>query len=636
VFGLSFLSPLFLAGFAAAAIPIAIHLFYRRTEPVIDFAAMRYLRQAPVEHSRRRRLREMILLALRVAALCLLAFAFARPYLAQSAAALSAPVTMVLVDTSASMTAPGQFEKAKAAATRAVRAAAPNHSVGVMTFANAADVMAPPSQDRAGALGAIERLQPGAGATQYRSALARAVEAIGDRSGRFIVVTDLQQSGWDAADEGAVPDRVTVEVADVGSPASNVAISALRLEGTDAVALVRNYSTSPRREQVAFSIEGKRFTSVPVDVPAGGSVEARVSADGRSRGLLGATVTDKDGYAVDNSRYLVLDASQSPAVLAITGSGQPSDVFYLERAVLVAEDAGGFRFRAISGPAFSGLEPAALTDVGAVLVLGTRGVDARGRDLLGSYVKSGGGLLVAGGPDVDPKVLAESLTGIVPTVLSERTATDRLRFAPADSRHPVFRLFGGVGTLANVSFARTASLKPSDSAEVIARYTDGTAALVEDRATGGRVLIFASDLNNRWNDFPVQPAFVPFVHEMLRYLAAARSARADYVVGELPGASGATPGAVQLAASTGEGGEASAAPRAGRRVAVNVDPRESDPSRITVDAFRAGITRLNAAAAQQARAQAREREDTQRLWQYGLILMIASLAAEGVLGRRLG
>ena len=66
MFGLAFLSPLFLVGAAAAAIPIAIHLFYRRAEPVVDFAAMRYLRRAPVEQSRRRRLRELILLALRV------------------------------------------------------------------------------------------------------------------------------------------------------------------------------------------------------------------------------------------------------------------------------------------------------------------------------------------------------------------------------------------------------------------------------------------------------------------------------------------------------------------------------------------------------------------------------------------
>ena len=621
MFGLSFLSPLFLIGAAAAAIPIAIHLFFRRTEPVIDFAAMRYLRPAPVEHSRRRRLRELLLLALRVAALCLLAVAFARPFFAQSAAALSGPVTMVLVDTSASMTAPGQFDRAKAAAAEAIRGAAAMHAVGVVAFAQAADVIAPPSQDRAGALAVVERLQAGAGATQYRSALARAAEAVGPRSARFVVVTDLQQSGWDAADEGSVPDRVSVDISDIGSPASNLAVAALRLEGPEAVALIRNYSDRPSRQQVAFGKDGKRFTTLPVEIPAAGSVEVRTSIEGRGTGVLSAAVSDPEGYAADNSRYLVIDASQSPVVLAITATGQASDVFYLERAVLVAEDTGGFRFRAISGPAFSGLAPDALADVGAVLVLGTRGIDARGRDLLGQYVKGGGGLLVTGGPDVDPKVLVEALSGVVPTKVTERAAADPLRFAPSDGRHPVFRIFGGAGTLANVTFSRTARVVPSATAEVIARYTDGSAALVEDRATGGRVLIFGSDLNNRWNDFPVQPTFVPFVHETLRYLAATRASRTEYVVGELPGAAGATPGAVPL----------------GRRlVAVNVDPRESDPARITAGTFRAGITRLNVAAAQQARAAAREREDSQRLWQYGLLLMIVSLAAEGMIGRRLG
>lgn len=623
MFGVSFLSPLFLIGAAAAAIPIALHLFFRRTEPVIDFAAMRYLRQAPVEHSRRRRLRELLLLALRVAALCLLAVAFARPFLTQSDAALTAPVTMVLVDTSASMSAPGQFERAKAAASDAIRRAPATNAVGVLAFGATADVVAPPAQDRAGALAVVAKLTPGAGATQYRSALARAAEAIGQRSGRFVVVTDLQQSAWDAADDGAVPDRVSVEVADVGSPSSNTALAAVRLEGSDAVALVRNYSDRIRREQVAFSIDGKRFTTSTAEVPPRGSVEVRASLEGRSRGLLAATVADSEGYAADNSRYLVLDGLQAPSVLAVTATGQPADVFYLERAVLVGADSGGFRFRSVSGPAFSGLSPGALADVAAVLVLGTRGIDARGRDLLARYVKGGGGLLVAGGPEVDPKVLAEALGDVVPTRLSDRDTRTPLRFAPADVRHPVFRVFEGSVTLADATFARTAAIRPSGSAEIIARYTDGTAALVEDSAAGGRVLVFASDLNKRWNDFPVQSAFVPFVHETLRYLASSRSTRAEYLVGELPGADGATPGAVTLAPSA-------------RRVAVNVDPRESDPARITAEAFRSGISRLNAAAAMQARAQAREREDSQRLWQYGLLLMIVSLAAEGMIGRRLG
>jgi hypothetical protein len=627
MFGVSFLSPLFLAGAAAAAIPIAIHLFYRRAEPVIHFAAMRFLRLAPVEQARRRRLRELLLLALRVAAIVLLALAFGRPFLTQSADALSAPVTMVLVDTSVSMTAPGQFDRARSLAEDAIRRSPAPHAVGVVGFANTADVLAAPSQDRGAAFAAIAKLQPGAGATRYRAALARAAEAIGDRTGRLVVITDLQQSGWDAADDGAVPDRVAVEVQDVGAPRSNLAITSLRVDGTDAIALVQNFSDRPREEPIVFSVDARRITAVPVTLPPHGTMEARTSVAGRSTGIISATVHDSDGYAADNTRYAVLDPGNAPTILAITASGQVSDTFYLEKALMVAEQSGGFRFRGISGPAFSNMSSQALEGIDAIIVLGTRGVEHHGRELLGTYLKSGGGLLLTAGPDVEPQVLREALQDVVPIAMKARE-TPPLRFAPSDSRHPVFRLFGGGATLANVSFARAAALEAPANAEVIARYTDGTPALVEEHVPAGRVLIFASDLNNRWNDFPLQPAFVPFVHEALRYLSAARAPKTDYLVGELQGPLGARPGAAWL---PGTGSTT-----VGHRVAVNVDPRESDPARITADAFRTGVTRLNATAARQARAQAREREENQRLWQYGLLLMAASLIAEGVVGRRLG
>ena len=66
--GISFLSPLFLIGALAAALPILLHLFHRKTEVVIDFPAVSMLTRAPVQQHRRRRLRELLLLALRVSA----------------------------------------------------------------------------------------------------------------------------------------------------------------------------------------------------------------------------------------------------------------------------------------------------------------------------------------------------------------------------------------------------------------------------------------------------------------------------------------------------------------------------------------------------------------------------------------
>jgi hypothetical protein len=194
-----------------------------------------------------------------------------------------------------------------------------------------------------------------------------------------------------------------------------------------------------------------------------------------------------------------------------------------------------------------------------------------------------------------------------------------LTFAPDDSRHPVFRVFGGAGSLGNVGFARAVRITPPAGANVIARYSDGSPALVEERTTGGRVMVFGSDLNYRWNDFPLQPAFVPFIHETVRYLASPRTSRSDYLVGELQAAS--APGVVDLQ---------------GRRVAVNPDPRESDPTRMAAETFQSGISRLNAAAAQVAESRAQQQEDRQFLWWYGLLCMVVSLAAEGAIGRRLG
>src|SRR2546426_10110524 len=81
---LSFLSPLFLIAALTAAVPVILHLLKREPEPRVKFPAVRLLKRAPVAYTERRRLREWLLLALRVAALVLLAVAFARPFVASA------------------------------------------------------------------------------------------------------------------------------------------------------------------------------------------------------------------------------------------------------------------------------------------------------------------------------------------------------------------------------------------------------------------------------------------------------------------------------------------------------------------------------------------------------------------------
>ena len=76
---MGFLAPIFLALGLGAAVPLLIHLLRRRTGVRIDFPAARYLARAEQEHSRRLKLRNLLLMMLRVLAVACIALAAAEP-----------------------------------------------------------------------------------------------------------------------------------------------------------------------------------------------------------------------------------------------------------------------------------------------------------------------------------------------------------------------------------------------------------------------------------------------------------------------------------------------------------------------------------------------------------------------------
>ena len=73
---------------------------------------------------------------------------------------------------------------------------------------------------------------------------------------------------------------------------------------------------------------------------------------------------------------------------------------------------------------------------------------------------------------------------------------------------------------------------------------------------------------------------------------------------------------------------------AGRPVAFNVDAREGDPARLTADEFQAAVTQMKPSATAEVRAESRQQEDRQHLWQYALALMVVTLMIEGGVAAR--
>src|SRR3954452_17917332 len=122
---MNFLAPAFLAGLAAIAVPVIIHLINRERKVVVEFPSLMFLQKIPYRSVRRQKIRHLLLLALRCLALAIIVAAFARPFFSKtknaSAATTGAREVVIALDRSYSMAYGSRWKQAQDAARAAVR-----------------------------------------------------------------------------------------------------------------------------------------------------------------------------------------------------------------------------------------------------------------------------------------------------------------------------------------------------------------------------------------------------------------------------------------------------------------------------------------------------------------------------------
>ena len=612
---MSFLTPLYLIGAALVALPIVLHLLRRDVAPPVPFTAVRLLRKTAVDRSRRHRLRDLLLLAARVCALLLLAASFARPYL--SGRAPTVRTTVIAIDRSFSMGTPAVLDRARVLARDAIDGAAGDR-LAVIGFDDRADVLASPGP-AADARAAVAAVQSGFGATRYAAALDKASELLANEpAGRVVLIGDLQRSGFDAA--GAVlPEGIELVVRDAGAAANNLSITAAALEAKPrrGSATIRNFGTQDRTTDVRATFGTAAPVASRVTVPARGVADVTFDAPADAS-TLRVSLDDADGLAADNERFAVVESRSLPRVLIAAGAPGAGAGFYFSRALQAHDEEGPeFVVQTVTGSALSAMTPAQVGGPSVIAILSTQGLDRRAGELLRGHLAAGGGIFVAAGDEVDAAVLSTLLAWT--PALAPRDARQAGVMAATDLRHPVLRPFDAVAAnFGQVAFDRTWRIDGNDSWRVVARYTTGGPALAE-RSGPGRVLLFTSDVDRRWNDFPLHPAFVPFTQEVARYLGARPAAVSAYLVADVPAGTPARPGVARV-------GDTNAA--------VNVDARESQVDRVTPAEFQQLVARSSADTLPRAQRLARETEGQQNYWQYGLVLLLATLIVEAFVGSR--
>ncbi|MGQ9592397.1 MAG: BatA domain-containing protein, partial [Planctomycetota bacterium] len=201
---MSFAEAAFLAGLAAVAVPIALHLLYRGRSRRIPFPSVRFLRDVEVRSARRKRIEEWAVLILRAGAIAALALALARPVLRGGAAGLGERSRALVIDNSMSMDARGPggtaLERSLAFARELLRRSGAADRVAIVPVWGDAS---PLSEDKSRAEAALAAIRPTWRDSPLVAAVRRALALLAeDRSPAkdLYVLSDFQASAFEGAE----------------------------------------------------------------------------------------------------------------------------------------------------------------------------------------------------------------------------------------------------------------------------------------------------------------------------------------------------------------------------------------------------------------------------------------------------
>lgn len=683
---MGFIAPLILVGLGALAIPVLIHLIQRERKRVVEFPSLMFLRKIPYQSVRRRRVRDWLLLLLRLTALALIVLAFARPFFRRSelaaAAQRGAREAVILVDTSYSMEYGDRWERARAAATAAIKALGPGDRASLVLFSSGAQVAVRSASDRGRLESGLASAATGPGATRYAPALKLAGSLLGESAlprRAIILISDFQRRGWDQTpgrDDVKLPERTTLMPVNVATgetanlSVTPVSLQRTRFENHDRVVVtagVVNHGTTPvAGATLALDIDGNVIQSLPADVAPGASSSVTFSPfTVASRNTRGTVRLPADGLARDNAFHFVVSPSEPVHAVIVNRGGAERGALYLSRALAIGES---------PRVELAARTPATVTDAdlrqASVVLLNDIPVADDLADRLTRFVAAGGGLFVAAGPKATwPARVARTLPGL-PGDPVDRTTTTPSRLGGLEYSHPVFELFRAprTGDFAAARFYGYRRVE-QPTGQTLARFDDATPALMEsqDRAAGGgRVLLWTSTLDLEWNDLAVTPVFLPFIHTVTKYLADYSDAPASLTVGQVipaprkPLGRGAAvtrggtialaPSGARVAVETGDGAlelgeqgfydvrvQGGGADTA-TTIASNVDLTESDLTPLEPRELAAAVAGragggLDGLATGRPSDEAQAR--AQRLWWYLLVAGGLLLAAETLLSNRL-
>ena len=558
---MSLLYPLFLAGLAAVSLPIVLHMIRRHTSRRVMFSTLMFLRTTAPRLRNRRRLEHVPLLILRCLVVCLLALAFARPFVRRSASTSQVRVgrrLAVLIDTSASMRRAGMWDQAVSEARSALDDAGPADRVCLMSFDRGAQTLLgfeqwasmAPDRRASVALQQVSELSPSWARTDLGHALVTAAEAIEDDEvneerqavGRrqILLISDLQQGSVIEALKAYEWPEQTKLIAKLISPKGTTNAALQLMAGRDRLApsdedesprvrITNSPDATRERFQLSWADES---TTTEVYAAPGRSVVVRAPARTQPSATRRLLLTGDD-HDFDNTLY-VAPSVQQPVKILYIGTDDPNDprdmLFYVRQAF---EIDGALTSHVSHWPGDRPLDPEAVETAHLIVVAGT--VDRQNVLPLRRYLESGRTVMLV----MKSAEAVTTLSGLAGFDNLEAQEADVSRYAMLAQiafDHPLLAPFSDprFADFTRIHFwkYRRVNLADQPGAHVLARFDSDDPAWFEIGVGKGSLLVWTCGWHPADSDLALSSKFAPLLYSALEYGGTLAARQSQYTVGD--------------------------------------------------------------------------------------------------------
>ncbi|MGH7496233.1 MAG: BatA domain-containing protein [bacterium] len=529
---------------AAVSLPILIHFLTRRKLRVVTVSTVAFLKRLEKEKIRQLKLRQWLLLLLRMLIVALLVLAFSRPTLRREHSVLAqrARATAVFIlDNSLSMAAAPAGVSLLEQARRHAQTIAESFSAGDELFVIAA---ARPAVLAAGGpflepeklVETITALPQTWAETDLSGALALARDVLSKSRNvnrELYLLSDCRSTdlpplpglpgvrGYLLRSDSDLPNNLTLAEISLANQIFE------KGKSFEVVATVANHGARASANQlVHLYLNNKRVAQQSVGVPTGSQRQVTLRAIPDSAGFITGRVSlDEDDFGHDNTRYFSFYIPYRRRLLAV--AEKPEDLLYV-RAALHTETRNSstvqtwkeISTRELSAEGFTNYDGIVLVNVSRL----SEGVVAR----LVNFLGSGGGVIVFPGSETDLRHYNETLfapinIGTWGGTMGGLDATENfVKLGPIDFSHPIFsNVFEQSDKEVRIEsplFRFAVHFNMAPGTKSILNYTNGHAFLLERQVQAGKILVFTSAPNEHWSDFSFKGLFAPLIYRSVAYV----------------------------------------------------------------------------------------------------------------------